>query len=182
MMDQIAVQSAVSVLERVDVDEAEVEGCGGENRIEVLCRAAVEGSQAVDQRRQIFVSGADMIGDRCARQPIMLADEATLGAQAEMDEARVADDDALQPLQFGAVYRPAAGFTDHLAPALDAILRRIFSLDLEARARILEQQECSGACKQVRRHFGDQPPRFVAEPARNERLECGRAEDHRAEG
>ncbi|MNU02966.1 hypothetical protein D3C72_2468330 [compost metagenome] len=66
MMDQIAVQSAVSVLERMDVDEAEGEGCCGENRIEVLCRAAVERGQAVDQRGQVFMSGADMIGDRCA--------------------------------------------------------------------------------------------------------------------
>lgn len=133
-MDQIAVQSTVSVLERVDVDEAEGESRGGEDRIEALCRAAVARGQAVDQRGQIFMSGADMIGDRCAGHAIMLADEAALDAQAEMNEARVADDNALQPLQFGAVYRPTAGFADHLAPALDAILRRIFSPDLEARA------------------------------------------------
>lgn len=73
-------QSAISILERVDVDEAEGESRGGENRIELLCRASVERSQAVDQRGQIFMSGADMIGDWRARQAIMLADESTLNA------------------------------------------------------------------------------------------------------
>ena len=51
-----------------------------------------------------------------------------------MDEARIAYDNALQSFQLGAIYRPLTSLADYLAPALHAMLRRVFSLNLEARA------------------------------------------------
>ena len=73
-----------------------------------------------------------MLGQWHARVAIMLTDEAAFVAQAEMHEARVANDDALQPQQFVEVDRTAAGFADGPAPALDAVMRRILVLNGEA--------------------------------------------------
>ena len=57
MVDQVAVQPAVAVRERMDVDEAEGERRGGQDRIEVGRGRAVERHQTVDQRSQGLRSG-----------------------------------------------------------------------------------------------------------------------------
>ena len=97
MVDQVAVQAAVSVRERVDIDEAKGERRGCQDRIEMRRSRAVECHQTVDQGLQILRAGADMVGQRHARVAIVLADKAAFVAQSQPHEAGVADDDALQP-------------------------------------------------------------------------------------
>ena len=65
----------------------------------------------------------------------MLANKTTLLTQPQMHEARVTDDDALQPQQFVEIDGAAAGFADNPAPV------RMFVLDREAGLGILQQQE-----------------------------------------
>ena len=69
---------------------------------------------------------------------VMLADETAFMTQAQTHIARVANNDALQAKQFVEVDRPASGFADGPAPALNAILRRMLALDGKARFRILQ--------------------------------------------
>lgn len=64
---------------------------------------------------------ADMLRQRQAGLAVMLTDEAAFVAKAELYEAGIADDDALQAQQLIAVKRLATGFADGTAPALDAV-------------------------------------------------------------
>lgn len=100
MVDQIAVEAAIPILERMDVDEAEGEDRCGEHRIEGKRRAAVECCQAADQRGEVLGPCTDVVGDGRSAHAIMRADEATFRAKAETHEAGIADDDTLQALQF----------------------------------------------------------------------------------
>jgi hypothetical protein len=50
-MHKVAVEPAVSILERMDVDEAECENGSGNNRIEIPRGATIKSRQAVDQSR-----------------------------------------------------------------------------------------------------------------------------------
>jgi hypothetical protein len=49
MVDEIAMDAAVTVLERVNVDKAEGQHGGRHDRVELERRAAVEGNHAGDQ-------------------------------------------------------------------------------------------------------------------------------------
>lgn len=51
MMDQIAVQAAVAVRERVNIDEREGEDGGGKNGVQIRRGLAVERDQPLDQGR-----------------------------------------------------------------------------------------------------------------------------------
>ena len=126
-------EAPVAVLERVDIDEAEGEAGGGQNRVEPRGDVAVERFEPGDQRRQVFMPSADVIGQGGAGRAVMLANEATVLPQAQMDEAGIADDDALQAFEFCPVDRMAPGFTDDLAPPPDTILGRVLAFDLETR-------------------------------------------------
>lgn len=95
------------------------------------------------------MSCADVIGNGCAVLTIVFANKPALISQSEMYETCVSDDDALQALQFGAVDRATARLANHVPPALNALLGRIFALDLKARSRILEPQKRRSAGKEV---------------------------------
>src|SRR2546426_11641431 len=85
----------------------------------------------------------------------MLADEAALPTKTEFHEARIADDNPLQPQQFIEIDGPATSLPYRASPALDAILWRTFSFDGIAGFRILKQQKGGGARQQSARDIGD---------------------------
>ena len=149
LVDQVAVDAAVAILEGVDVDEPERQDGGGQHGIELPRRGPLEGDQAGGERWQIFRLGADVGRDRLLRLTIPVADEAAGAAQAELYEAGIADHDALQAAQFVEVERLPAGLADGLTPALHAIRGGALTLDGIARPRIVEQQESRGARQQV---------------------------------
>ena len=126
-------KAPVAVLERVDVDEAEGEAGSRQNRVEPRGDIAVECFEPGDQRGQVFMPGADVIGQGGAGRAVVLSNEATLLPQAQMHEAGIADDDTLQAFQLCLIDRMPPGFTDDLAPAPDAILGRVLAFDLETR-------------------------------------------------
>ena len=72
-----------------------------------------------------------------------------------MDEAGVTDHDALQTQRFVKIDRLPPGLADGTAPSLDAVLRRMLTLDGETRLQVLEQQESGGARQQIARHGGN---------------------------
>ena len=92
--------AAIPVFERVDVDKAKCEHRGGDHRIDGSPTTTVEGNQAIYERRQSLVTRADMIRKRRARAAIMLTNKSTLLPQPELDETRIANNDALQSQQF----------------------------------------------------------------------------------
>ena len=63
----------------------------------------------------------------------MLTDEPAVGAQAELYEALVADDDTLQAQQLALIEGSASRLADGAAPALNAVLWRPFAFDDVAR-------------------------------------------------
>lgn len=99
MVNEIAVNPAVAVLKGMHVDEPKGQHRRGDHRIEPSCRAAVESGHAVDQRTQVLRPGAEVIGNRHARLPVVLADEAPVFPQSELHEAGIANDYCLQPQQ-----------------------------------------------------------------------------------
>lgn len=99
----------VAVRERVDVDEREGEAGRRDHGVEEAGGIRLEGEEPVHQVRQIFRAGRDVLGQGQAGVAIVLADEASLPAQSEVDEARVADHDALQTQELGEVEAGAAG-------------------------------------------------------------------------
>ena len=153
-MDQVTVYPAVAVLEWMDVDETERQDRGTQYRIELLRNLPVEGDQAADEAGQVFRFRAHVVRDRLLGVSIPLSDKSSLGPQTEVHEARIADHDALQALQFVDVEWVPAGLTDCSAPALDAILRGAFAFDDVARLGVLEQQKRGGARHQIRWHRG----------------------------
>ena len=64
-------------------------------------------------------TGADMVRQRHARVAIMLADKPALLPQAGFDEARIADDNALQTQQLVTINGTISGLADGAAPALN---------------------------------------------------------------
>ena len=136
----------------MDIDETECQDSGGENRIEVARRLPVECGQAIDQIGQVFRLRAYVVRERLLGVPSTFADESAFGPETELHEARIADHDALQALQFVDVERGLTGLPDRVAPALDAILRRLLTLYGKARSRVAEQQERSRARQHVTRY------------------------------
>ncbi len=106
----------------MDIDEAEGERGGGDDRIERLRRAAVEGDHPVDQEGQVLRPRADMVRQRHPGLAVVLADEAPVRAEAELGKARGAEDYALETQQFVAVERLPAGLADGAAPPLNTVV------------------------------------------------------------
>ncbi|MDN5849915.1 MAG: hypothetical protein L0H63_09815, partial [Nitrococcus sp.] len=96
-------------------------------------------------------------------------------------KARVADDDPLQAQELFAVKRLGAGFTDSVAPALEAVLRRVFPLYRKAGPGILEQEKGGRARENVARDVGDDLPRVFWQIEADEAVKCLGAKDERAE-
>ena len=181
MVDEVAVQAAVAVLERMNIDKAEGQRGGRHNRVDFERRATVERRHAGDQRRQIFRPGADMVRQRHAGVAIMLADKPALLPQTQFDEARIADDDALQTQKLVQIDRTVSRLADGAAPALDAVLRRALSLNGVAGPGIFQEQESSGAGEQVARHLGHDGLRAPRQIHRGKRLQRFGAKDQRTE-
>lgn len=127
MMNQISVQPAVAVRERVDIDKPEGEDCGGKDRVQIRRCLAIERDEPLDQGRQVLVPCADMVRQGRAGVAVPVAHKAPLVAQAQQHKAIVADDDALQAQQFVEVDRLAPRFANGSTPALNAILRRMLA-------------------------------------------------------
>ena len=95
-MNQVAVQPAVPVLERMDIGKAEGQHRCGYNRIELLGGFPVESNHALHQPHQIIRPRADVVGDWHTRVAVMFTDKASLCPHTQMDEAGITDHDALQ--------------------------------------------------------------------------------------
>ena len=62
MVQQKPMQATISVLERMDVDEAESEGRSGENGVVIeRSRPSLVLRQSFDERREILVPRADVV-------------------------------------------------------------------------------------------------------------------------
>ena len=180
VMNEIAMDAPVAVIERMDVHKAESQRSSCNDRIEGGRRPPVEGDHAINQRREVFVPRTDVVGERCARVPVVLADKSAFGAQAQTHEPVVADHNVLEPKQFIEVNGLPAGLTHSAAPALNAVVRRALALDRIARLGILQEQECGCAGQQAARNRSDDRPRPLREIEVDEFLECFRAPDERA--
>src|ERR1700757_5067437 len=91
--------AAVAIDKWMDVDEAEGQGGGSDDRIKRARGSAIEGNHAVDEREQITRPGADMVRDRHAGLAVVFSDKAAFLPQSEFHEARIADHDGLEPQQ-----------------------------------------------------------------------------------
>jgi hypothetical protein len=99
-MDKVAVKPAVSVLERMDINKAEGKDRRRNHRIDMLSCGAVEGDQAINERCKVFVPRTDMVWQRHAAIPVVLANKAAFNAQSQAYEAGVANHDPLQAQEF----------------------------------------------------------------------------------
>src|ERR1700733_3404464 len=133
MMNEVTVDAAVAICKRMDVDKPKGQRGGSDYRIESLCRSAVKGNHAVDERSQIVRPGADMVGNRHARIAVMFSDKTTFVSKSKLHEARVADHDGLQPQELLKIDRASSSLSDRLTPAPDPILRRALTFDGETR-------------------------------------------------
>jgi hypothetical protein len=79
----------------------------------------IKRDHALKQRGEVLMTRADMIRDWRVTFTIALADESALLPKAQMHEAFIANDDALQPQQFVDIKRRAACLADGPAPALN---------------------------------------------------------------
>lgn len=181
MVDEVAVDTAVPVIKRMDVDETEREHGRGDHRFQPQGWSTVERNHSVDQGRQVLGPGADVIGQRHARLAIMLAHEAAFVAKPQSHEARVGDDDPLQPEQLVPVQRLTSGLGNRPSPALDTVLGRMLAFDRIARTRILEEEKGRGAREQVARYRFDHVLRARRQIEGEEPIESVRSEYQRAE-
>ena len=116
VVDQVAVQPTAAALERMDIDEAEGEDRGGNNRVELLRGLFVEGDHAVYELGQIIRPRAEMVRDRHSCLTVAFPDKTAFRPQTEIDEAGIADHDALQAQQFVKIDWLPAGLADCAAP------------------------------------------------------------------
>ena len=100
MMDQVAVEPAIAILKRMDVDEAECEYRRRDDRIKLQRHLPVERNHPFYKPAQVFRSSNDVLGNRHMCFTIMFPDKAVLTSQSETDEAGIPDDNALLAQQF----------------------------------------------------------------------------------
>ena len=181
VMNQVAVQPSVSVLERVNVDEPERERRSREHGVEFTRRAVREGRHSADQRVEVAVRSAHVDRNRHPRAAVPLAHETAFRAKSRAHEARVSYYDTLEANQLLEIDGPPPGFSYGRSPSLDTALRRPFSLDDEARPRVLEQEKGGGADQQVARNGGRGFPGESPQVERRQAFEFLRAENQRAE-
>jgi hypothetical protein len=132
VVQQPAVQAAVSVRERVDVHEAEGERRGRDHGVHAAGdRPAGVVEDAGDEVGEVLGAGAHVIGDRLPGLAVVGADEAALSPQAQRDEAGVPDHEALETLELGHVERAKARLPDGLRPAGGSAARGPLALDRE---------------------------------------------------
>ncbi len=182
VVNQPAVQPAVAILERMHVHEAERHRRGRDDRVHPAGnrqRSIVGHSR--EERRQVLGTGADVIRERLARVPVVLADKASLHSQSQLHEPVVPDHDPLQPLQLGDAQRNRTRLRDHLPPAARPLPRRLLAFDVERGAAVAEQQERSGPRQYVRMRATDHLPHAAREVACPLGLEFRRSPDKRAE-
>ena len=138
VMDQAAVQTAVAVLERVHMDEAERGGGRLQNRIDSVIAHAVIGFQhARHQVGEVLRARADKLRQWIAGV-VAIAEEHAVGAQARLHEARVLDEDAVKPDDFVEREPVLPRLQDGAAPSLQPVARRPFAFNLETRAAVGE--------------------------------------------
>src|SRR5262245_35436297 len=116
MVYEVAVNTAVAILERMDEDEAECETGGGDDGIEMPPRRPIESNHPVYKCAKILRAGADVVRQRHSALAVVLADKAALSAKPEAHEPHIADDDPLQPQQFVQVERLPSCLADGTAP------------------------------------------------------------------
>lgn len=125
MMDQPAMQAAVPVDIRMDVDEAECQTGGGHDGVHfAACRPLGEDDDTLDQTGAVLGPGADVVGYGLVGVAVVDADETALLSQSQPHEMRVADNDALQTVELGSAERHHACLSDGLAPSRGALAGR----------------------------------------------------------
>ncbi len=111
----------------------------------------------------------------------MLANKSTLTSYPHANEAGITDNNALQTLKFIYIDGSLAGFANGTAPSLDAVLRRTLALNGIARTRVLEEQKCSRAGKNIFGYVGHHGARFFSKILSRERLKRLRPKNKWAE-
>ena len=111
----------------------------------------------------------------------MLSDEATLIAQSQSHEPGVADDDGLQAQQLAEINGAPASLADGPPPALDAVLRRTFSLNGVTRPGVVQKQKRSSAGQKVSGDGGHRGVCALDEIHRSELVQGLRPENQGAE-
>src|ERR1700691_3803172 len=149
MVDEVTVDAAVAIDERMDVDKPEGQTGGSDHGIKGLCCSPVKDHRTVDPGPPIFCAGADISSDRQARTAVMFTDKPSFLPESKLHEARVADHDSLHPQELFKIDRGSPSLSDGLPPAPDPILRRALSFDGETRSRVLQEQEGRGAHEQI---------------------------------
>jgi hypothetical protein len=96
MMDEIAVNAAITVFKRVDKEKSESEHRSGDHGVDRGGLFAIEGDHPIDEGFEILWPCADVIWNWRAGVSVVFAHEATLGALCEADKPTIADDDLLQ--------------------------------------------------------------------------------------
>jgi hypothetical protein len=133
-MDQIAVNSPVSVLERMNVV------------IECQRRRSYHGIEPAGWARSNAVrpsineprsSGRALMWSGSASDAVVFADKSPFLPKAQANKAGVADDDLLQAQQFLQIDRAATRLSDCTAPALNPVLRSVLALYRVTRLGIL---------------------------------------------
>ena len=82
MVDEVAVNSAISILKRMDEHKPECEHSSANYRIEVLGDVAIKIRHAVDKTAQVFRLCADVVGQRHVCVAVMLSDEPPFRAKS----------------------------------------------------------------------------------------------------
>jgi hypothetical protein len=109
----------------------------------VVAHAVVCVEHAGHQVREVLWACADELRQRIT-QMVALADECPVGPEARAHEARVLDEDIVQPddLVEGERVLPRLEYGAPLS--FETVARRTFALNLEARAAVGQQQEADG--------------------------------------
>ena len=138
MVKQVPVNSAVAIDEWTSIHEAESQGRGTNDGIEVPVRGLLEGDHAMDERLEIPRPCTDVDRQRLARLSVVPPDKAAFPAQAHRSEAPVFDHDLLETQEFLFVERVPARLANDTTPSLNPGLRRILALDGLARLGVIE--------------------------------------------
>ena len=184
-MDQAAVQAAIPVRQRVDVDEAEGDDGGLQDRIDLFGirqpQPVVAGVQRRHEVGNILGPRADELGQGVVAV-VPFAQKDPVVAIADRGQAIIADQDAVQAVDLGLIEGALAGLEHRASPALQAVDGRALAFDLETRAAVGQQHEACRTRHDMAARLADGllgPPGQIE---RDQRFELLGAPDHRAEG
>ena len=127
MVDEIPVDPAITVFERMNIDKAERDHRRSDDRVQFLGPRVCKVDQAFHQGRQVIRPGAYVLGEGRSGVTVVRTHEAAFIAVAHVHETGIRNHEPLKAVQFIPAEGMAAGLGDRLTPALQPVLRRVFS-------------------------------------------------------